>query len=305
MGLELLSTREASDFVEAHGIDMTASRMEVLHAITKAVSAMPFHNLHFLATHPDDRKPPNEQAVKAAMLKGQGGLCFVKQPFVGHLLRALGYVVEVVPGSVTHPGNHIVIVVHDVQAQGDRYVVEVGCGYPSCSAVRIDGEDEHEGFEAVFTDSFLEYRYVKTAGESLIRREHRGGDPPRPVVADSLGRSGEVDGWRRYFDFFYPPSTNGLEQLAQGMQDVCTLPDASPFLASLRAVRWVKGKMIAIKDAKLLEEAEDGQIVVTELQDVSEIRDKLILHFPEIEACHVDAALEYWHRHIQAPRDTR
>ena len=64
------------------------------------------------------------------------------------------------------------------------------------------------------------------------------------------------------------------------MQDVCTIPDASPFLASLRAVRWVKGKMIAIKDAKLLEEAEDGQIVVTELQDVSEIRDKLILHFP-------------------------
>ncbi|CAE7546241.1 Tspear [Symbiodinium natans] len=152
MGVDLLSATEAEDFAVTHGIDLTASRIEALNAITRVVSAMPFHNLHLLAATPADRKPPNGQEVKAAMLKGQGGLCFVKQPFAAHLLKALGYVVEVVPGSVTHPGNHIVIVVHDVQEKGDRYLVEVGCGYPSRSAVRISGSD-HEGFESVFNDS--------------------------------------------------------------------------------------------------------------------------------------------------------
>ena len=89
------------------------------------------------------------------------------------------------------------------------------------------------------------------------------------------------------------------------MRDVCTLPDASPFLTSLRAVRWVNGRMIAIKDVKLLEEDEEGKVAVTELQDAAGIREKLILYFPEVDPQHIDAALEYWHDHIHAPKVTR
>jgi len=159
----------------------------------------------------------------------------VKQAFVGHLLQALGYVVEVLPGAVAHPGNHVLVVVHDVEEEGDRYLVEAGCGFPSFEAVRID-DLGHGGFEQIFQDSFLEFRYVKNPGESLIRREHRTGDPPhRPLVPDSLGRAAEVDGWRRFFDFFYPASGNGVsEELLQGIRDVCTLPEVSPFLTSLQ-----------------------------------------------------------------------
>eukprot|EP00437_Effrenium_voratum_P001792 CAMPEP_0181419898 /NCGR_PEP_ID=MMETSP1110-20121109/12309_1 /TAXON_ID=174948 /ORGANISM="Symbiodinium sp., Strain CCMP421" /LENGTH=304 /DNA_ID=CAMNT_0023542925 /DNA_START=54 /DNA_END=968 /DNA_ORIENTATION=+ len=301
MEVNLLSAAEAHDFACRHGIDLTGSRKEVLNAVAKAVSAMPFHNLDLLATNPGARKPPTAQEVKASMLRGQGGLCFVKQPFVGHLLQALGYAVEVLPGAVTHPGNHVIVVVHDVQEEGDRYLVEAGCGYPSSQAVRID-DDGHKGFEQVFQDSFLEFRYVKNPGESLIHREHRTGDPPhRPLVPDSLGRAAEVDGWRRFFDFFYPAS-GSAEELLQGVKDVCTLPDASPFLTSLRAVRWVNGRMIAVKDAKLLEEDEDGKVVSTQLHDAEGIRKKLILHFPEMERELLDAALAYWHCHIHVPR---
>ena len=41
----------------------------------------------------------------------------MKQAFVGHLLQALGYVVEVLPGAVAHPGNHVLVVVHDVEEE--------------------------------------------------------------------------------------------------------------------------------------------------------------------------------------------
>ncbi|CAE7207551.1 Tspear [Symbiodinium microadriaticum] len=227
MEVNLLSAAEAHDFACRHGIDLTGSRKEVLNAVAKAVSAMPFHNLDLLATNPGARKPPTAQAVKASMLRGQGGLCFVKQPFVGHLLQALGYAVEVLPGAVTHPGNHVIVVVHDVQEEGDRYLVEAGCGYPSSQAVCID-DDGHKGFEQVFQDSF---------------REEPGREP-------------------------HPPGAS----------------------------------MIAVKDAILLEEDEDGKVVSTQLHDAEGIRKKLILHFPEMKRELLDAALAYWHCHIHVPR---
>lgn len=229
------------------------------------------------------------------MLKGEGGLCFVKQAFAGHLLEALGYKVDVLAARVTHPGNHVIILVHDVVERGDCFLVEVGSGYPSTTVVPIT----HGAFEHHFQESFLEFRYIKTEGESLIRREHRGGDPEtRPVLCDSLGRPGEIDGWRRYLDFFWPQN-GSLEQLSQGMMDVCTLSEASPFLTSLRAVRWVNGKMIAVKDGSFLEE-EDGKIKVTALKDAQEIKQKLTECFPEVDRSTIDAAIEHWvHHNIQ------
>ena len=37
--------------------------------------------------------------------------------------------------------------------EGDRYLVEAGCGFPSFEAVRID-DLGHGGFEQIFQDSF-------------------------------------------------------------------------------------------------------------------------------------------------------
>ena len=107
------------------------------------------------ATEPAKRKPPT--AAKIAMLKGEGGLCFVKQTFAGHLLEAskhlleaLGYKVDILAARVTHPGNHVIILVHDVVERGDSFLVEVGSGYPSTAAVPItNGSFEHH-----FRESF-------------------------------------------------------------------------------------------------------------------------------------------------------
>jgi len=71
MEAHLLSAAEAHDFACRHGIDLTGSRKEVLNAVTKAVSAMPFHNLDLLATSPGHRKPPTAEEVKVSMLRGQ------------------------------------------------------------------------------------------------------------------------------------------------------------------------------------------------------------------------------------------
>ena len=64
------------------------------------------------------------------------------------------------------------------------------------------------------------------------------------------------------------------------------------------AVRWVDGKMIAVKDGNFLEE-EDGKIKVTALKDAQEIKQKLTEYFPEIDRSTIDAAIEHWVHHIQ------
>ena len=289
LGTELLSKEEAEKFCRGLGISLEQRPRELLDAIVKGVNAMPFHNVNLLAVQPAERRPPSALEAKAAMLSGEGGLCFVKQAFAGHLLEALGYKVEVLSARVTHPGNHVVILTHDVVEKGDTFLVEVGSGYPSNAAVPLSDSFEHH-----FKDSFLEFRYVKSSGESLVRREHRRGDPPRPVVSDSLGRPGEFDGWRRFFDFFWPQKDGAATELAQGMLEVCTMPEASPFLTSLRAVRWVDGKMIAVKDASLLEEQEGGEIKATMLKDAKEVKETLARCFPELAESKVEAAVEHW-----------
>lgn len=69
-------------------------------------------------------------------------------------------------------------------------------------------------------------------------------------------------------------------------------------MTSLRAVRWVNGKMIAVKDGSFLEE-EDGKIKVTALKDAQEIKQKLTECFPEVDRSTIDAAIEHWVHHIQ------
>ena len=162
LGVDLLSSEEADEFCAKLGISMESrqSPLTLLNAIVQGVNAMPFHNLQLLATEPAKRKPPTAKEAKIAMLKGEGGLCFVKQTFAGHLLEALGYKVDILAARVTHPGNHVVILVHDVVERGDSFLVEVGSGYPSTTAVPItNGSFEHH-----FRESFLEFRYIKTEG---------------------------------------------------------------------------------------------------------------------------------------------
>ena len=146
------------------------SPLTLLNAV-QGVNAMPFHNLQLLAT-----QTSNCQGGKDCNVEGRRWLA-------GHLLEALGYKVDILAARVTHPGNHVVILVHDVVERGNSFLVEVGSGYSSTTAVPItNGSFEHH-----FRESFLEFRYIKTEGVSLIRREHRGGDPSRPVLCDSLG----------------------------------------------------------------------------------------------------------------------
>ena len=127
LGVDLLSSEEAGEFCAKLGISTKSqSPLTLLNAIVQGVNAMPFHNLQLLATEPAKRKPPTGEEAKIAMLKGEGGLCFVKQAFAGHLLEALGYKVDVLAARVTHPGNHVIILVHDVVERGDCFLVKSG-----------------------------------------------------------------------------------------------------------------------------------------------------------------------------------
>lgn len=130
------------------------------------------------------------------------------------LLKAIGFKATIAhatcTSSVIFPDNHVVVYTEDVEKPGDKFLVEVGFGFPTFRAISLDFEDE----SAHFVDSFIEYKYIKYEGKIL--RMHRKGDLVKSQGQSSVdGLHFVLDGWRRFYcanpegsndvEEFYPP----------------------------------------------------------------------------------------------------
>lgn len=295
------SAEEAERFLQDIGVsEVHGNRLKLLNDIVFKLAGMPFQNVSMLATKPDERQPLSLQQAVVAMTQGYSGLCFTKHVFAKQLLEALGFEISMLAASVTRPGNHVLLLARCVVHMGDRYLVEVGCGYPSFAAVPLNFDDDDDFESEHYKESYLEFRYLKRKGERLVIRQHREGDPCRPIVNDSLGRHGETpEGWRRFYDFFLD-QTNAMEVLATGLFEICHVYEQSPFLQSLRLVRWTHAKMVAVKNDVLIVEEDTGKLERHALADASAMRGAILQHFPEIPMQSVDVALDYWVEHIRS-----
>ena len=84
------------------------------------------------------------------------------------LLEALGYEVYHVTSSIGNkPDNHILTIVQNVQKPGDKFLVDVGIGYPTFDPIPLDFVKE----SPVYKQSFLEYKFAWLEG--MLVRFHR------------------------------------------------------------------------------------------------------------------------------------
>ena len=214
--------------------------------MTAFYTTIPFQSITLIAQSPEARHTPSPDDIINDVISGRGGLCYTLNVFMKYLLQLLDYNVHHISSTVMGPpNNHILCLVCDLDTPGDRYLVDMGVGYPTFEPVSLKFEKESQ----IYKQSFLEYKFVWEEG--LCIRCHRRGEK-RPLLPGEV----IIDGWRKVC--FIDPSPKDLSFFDEPMHKVYGEPDLmySPFHHSLRLVsfRCPHMKAVCIKDKHLLEE---------------------------------------------------
>ncbi len=249
--------------------------LSLLQDLTRAVlNSVPFHNVFHLATPIHERRAPSLEENIKGFLSCRGGMCWTLNSAMYVILETLGYDVISVLASVFEEGtdDHAVSIVRNVAVPGDAYLVDVGFGYPSFHIVPLDFERESE----VFSDSFGRYRLVKVR-EGLFCREH--------VEPDLKTSKEHVPG------YYFKNERCDVETIGNYIDRNIYKSSKTHFYSSLRLVRFVEDKCIAIKDQVLLKEGEDHKLHPTQLGSEKEVMEVASKFFPEISRDLLEAAL--------------
>ncbi|BFZ20185.1 hypothetical protein BsWGS_23224 [Bradybaena similaris] len=278
---------------------LKSDRKNLLDEIaTNIQTHLPFQNLKLLSEVPEKRHRPSLDEIKADLMSGIGGLCFNLNIATYFLLKAAGFKASLAHGtctsSVIFPDNHVVVYVEDVETSGDKFLVEVGFGFPTFRAVSLNFEHE----SPAFTDSFIEYKYIKYQGKIL--RMHRKGDLVKSQGPSSVdGLHFVIDGWRR----FYSADTEGtdnVEEFYPPFEQVFTNAKASPFHASFRVICFPNKKAVMVINEKTLIENDNGELVPEAIQSGDDgIIQAVKHHFPIIPEDLARRALKNWRQTVQ------
>jgi len=281
---------EARDFVEARlkiaDLDEKFKRdkLSLLNELIQAFhNAIPFHNIKLLSFAKEKRRRPNETEINADILSGLGGLCVVNNTGFKNLLEALNYNVVLLPSAVKLEFDHVVIL---AKIDGNDYLVDVGCGYPTFEAIPLDFETESK----VYRYSFLKLRFIREDG--FIKRLH---NHSRLIPTSAQGNSTL---WVKFYHFKVTPVD--LTFFDETLQTVYTVPGTSPFLISLRAFRCAYGKAVGFYNDCLITEDENNDLVETKLQSSEEVKAKLLELFPMLHLHLVNAAMDTWEKDIKS-----
>ena len=182
------------------------------------------------------------------------------------LLEALGYKIHHCTSDIGSSDNHILNVVTDLVAPGDRHLVDVGIGYPTFEPVPLDFTHESR----TYRHSFLEYKFV-WEGDRLVR--YHCSREAQPLITGTL----VVDGWRRICVIDLTP--RDLSYFKKSMDMVYSDPAVSFFHRSLRAIVYPGLKAVSIRDLSLFLENNCHELEETKFEDVSELVDAVKL-FP-------------------------
>ena len=197
----------------------------------------------------NDRRLPNLEEIVDDITSGKGGLCFTNNTFFQIALECLGFDAFCVAASVSSANSHIIIGVRNVVTDGDLYVVEVGCGYPSFSAISLDFATE----SPTFKDSYLTYKLVRRSaddphdaydGSLPVYERWQKRDGVRPVPPQDL--RGEDKDWYRFYHFtmeprsltFFEPFIGPLYESATGV---------GPFHKILTVTQFPEGRGITCR----------------------------------------------------------
>ena len=298
----ILSETEAVTFVcdklfaFEDGIAMRHSMKEdSLNVLNKLIRTfhfkVPFQNIGLLAKSFGTQDIPTSEEIKSDGLTGVGGLCYTNNVFFCNLLQAIGYRTQLVSGTCNpkHPNNHIATLVNDVAELGDKYLVDVGCGYPTLQAVPLGFENE----SPVYKNIFLQYKFVKL-GSGHYERQHLLNLGKERLI--SLQSSCYSEKWERYYDFEDVP--RDLSYFKPAMTEVYK----DRFLRKFRALNFSDSSMAAVKehgwkcvDLQFKVEEEPEEIIMEEEDTIVRAASKKL---PQYDSDFIERALTHWKRFL-------
>ena len=221
----------------------------------------------------------------------EGGLCCTSNLSLFMLLQSIGFDVHL-NFTVCYPEendkyDHVVLLVKNVEADGDLYLVEGGAGHPVLQAINLDFGGESK----VYHESYLRYKFIKVGEKFRLMID-------RSILYLSNDSSSKVPNSGKFVPFyeFVIRPIRDIEMIKNHMDGIYLHPEHTPFHNSIRAVKFRNKKLVLISNCKLVLEADDGSIDITILTDDEAIVAAFNEYFPEFGDSCVRKAVQNWRK---------
>ncbi|XP_006811359.1 uncharacterized protein LOC102809316 [Saccoglossus kowalevskii] len=264
------------------------NRLVLLNNIIRAVMyQVPFQNITLLCLPEKDRKAPTMDEIKRDGISLVGGLCIVNNAILKNVLEAIGFDIEYVSATIIDPDSHVLCIASNVLHEGDKYLVDVGCGYPTFEAIPLDFNDE----SPIYEFSFMKFKLVRNQG--VIERQHLR-QSKNLLRLDSYSVYDQFETrWVKFYEFSVTPVE--YCQFDSTMNLIYTVPDASPFLISIVLVSFKNGKCTVVRDNLHLEEGDDNKLhEVERLESNESIISCISKICPQLSELDIKNAVEIW-----------
>ncbi|XP_022254128.1 uncharacterized protein LOC111088400 [Limulus polyphemus] len=252
------------DIAEAEEKLVTDRKIFLDQLVQRIHEDIPFQNLFLLSMEPENRHLPTWIEIKESMMRKRGGLCYIINVFMKYLLQALGFNAYHATCSVYFPNNHITTIIRDLTSDGSKHLVDFS-GYPFFKAIPLDFEEE----SPVYNMSFLTCKFIRE--QKLIVRLHQIQNIYQCSSSSYFDScQGISDNWFRFC--VIDPEPRELNYFEEDMTKVFTVPGAnSPFLETLRIVRFPGLKLCAVKNDFELSEGDNHRVKSKKFSSKAEV----------------------------------
>jgi len=126
--VSVATKQEVDSLLERLAVPRSVPSAQLLRELQRAWGlCQPFHNLDLLEGYAAGRPPLDRRGGWLRCVDGLGGPCHVQASSFLCLLRAVGFDAHFGSATISHPGDHLVVICH---VGGRTWLCDVGNGHP-------------------------------------------------------------------------------------------------------------------------------------------------------------------------------
>nr|XP_054772347.1 uncharacterized protein LOC129280340 [Lytechinus pictus] len=245
---------------------------------------IPFQTISGIAIPDGKRRVPSAADIKADIVSKLGGVCYQINIFCWMLLRALEFDAQLVPSDGLYlQDNHVGIVINGLTGQSSKHFLEVGSSYPSRRLIPLDFED----CSPEYSDSYMKYRFVRREKGTIIFQHEIN------TVSSLACKYPElIEGEWFSFLFYHTRQSVSVSHFDNRMTKTFTEVGDLNVLTSLRCTAYPNGRLVCIKDSKLMLEDEEHQVQCSYFRSRDEFLQAFQRYFPQFSESMIRAAMK-------------
>nr|XP_054768233.1 uncharacterized protein LOC129275772 [Lytechinus pictus] len=246
---------------------------------------IPFQTISGIAIPDGKRRLPSAADIKTDIFSKLGGLCYQINLFCWMLLRALVFDARLLTSDVFGQKDyHIGVIINGLTGNGSKHLLEVGSSYPSRRLIPLN----FEHCSPEYSDSYMKYRFVRQ-GEGTVIFQHKIN------TVSSLARKhpGFIEGEWFSFIFYNTERSVSVSHFNTAMTSIMTVVNEDDFaLTSLRCTAYPNGRLVCIKDSKLMLEDEGQEVQYSHFRSRDEFLEAFQRYFPQFTESMIRAAMK-------------